>query len=215
MEIKVGSLVAVKLEARKKKCKSRKLNGFIGIVKAIRTIDVQGTPTSTAEVDFQCGVGVYSVSDLMDINKDTVRTFPSYRKMQEAHQQDINDFPITYMFGIKKDDEIKEDIALIGAGCFAECTSIFGCGDVIRKVDVKHYLCLSEKHRRERELLFKDEKKLYDAILSEMYNHEYGLTYSDSEVLSALGMTSKDLQTNKVLANVWDRASKECVRNSI
>lgn len=139
-----------------------------------------------------------------------LREFNTYREMEDAHQKDINDFPITYMFGHKSDEEIKEHLAKIGAKCLAECCSVFGCGDVVRKEDVPRLKELLNLHDAERKLFSESEEKLYEMILFEMNNHEYGYLRDPHDTLMALGKSYKDLETDEKFYKAWKKAEKKC-----
>lgn len=137
-----------------------------------------------------------------------LRTFASYTDLQVAHQNDMNEFPITYMFGHKSDEEIKEQLAKIGASDLSECCSVFGCGDVVRKADVPKLKELFALHDAERKLFADEEKNLTDMIESEMWNHEYGYTRDPYDTLAALGKSMEDLETDEKFARCWAKAQK-------
>ena len=129
-----------------------------------------------------------------------MREFSTLKELKDTHQKDINDFPITYMFGKPSNEEIKEQLAKIGAKSLAECCSVFGCGDVLRKADVprlKEILSLQDKERKH---FSKEEKNLVTMILDEMDNHEYGYTRDRYDTLMALGKTERDLKTDERFA---------------
>lgn len=137
-----------------------------------------------------------------------LRTFESYTDLQVAHQKDIDNFPITYMFGKKSDEEIKEQLTKIGAKKLSECCSVFGCGDVVRKVDVPKLKELFALHNVERKLFSEEEKNLTDMIESEMWNHEYAYTRDPYDTLSALGKTFEDFDKDEKFARCWAKAQK-------
>lgn len=136
-----------------------------------------------------------------------LREFKSYQEMLKKHQEDISNFPIVYMFGKKSDAEIKSELGKIGAKCMAECTSVFGCGDVIRKVDVPKLFSLLANNNKERNLFFVKEENLVEGIVYEMNNHEYAYSYDDGDVLDALGKAEEDFQS-PIFRNAWEKAKK-------
>lgn len=144
-----------------------------------------------------------------------LREFSSYKEMQEVHQKDIEAFPITYMFGTKSDEEIKEELSKIGAKCMAECVSVFGCGDIVRRVDVPKLKGLLNTHNQERFKLYEKDKLFEDAILYEMNNHEYSYTGDKGDTLEALGYTLKAYYNNERVREIWKKAEKRCYESSI
>lgn len=142
-----------------------------------------------------------------------LREFNTYREMEDAHQKDINDFPITYMFGRKTDEEIKEELAKIGAKSLDECCSVFGCGDVVRKADVPKLKELFTLQHRERRHFTENEKKLVEMIYYEMNNHEYGYTQDPHDTLMALGKSYSDLETDERFFKAWSKAEKQCFKD--
>lgn len=141
-----------------------------------------------------------------------IREFESYAEMVKAHQEDISKFPITYMFGRKSDEEIKEELKKIGATCMAECVSVMGCGDIMRRVDVPLWVKLCKVHSEERTFFMSNKKHLVDAIYSEMCNHEYSYTGDKEETLHALGKRCNDLE-NETFRKAWEEAEKKCFAN--
>lgn len=139
-----------------------------------------------------------------------LREYNSYNEMIKAHQKDISNFPIIYMFGRKTDDEMKVELSKIGAKCMAECVSVFGCGDVVRRIDVPKLMEILKNQGIERFHFYEDDNKLEDAILSEMNNHEYSYTGNSDDVLSALSLKSMDDRVRKI----WKRAEKKCLEGA-
>jgi len=138
------------------------------------------------------------------------RVFDSYIEMEKAHQEDVNKFPIVWMFGTKSDEELNERLSQIGAKHIHECVGIPG-GGVIRKADAKSLLEMLNKHERERKAFAKAEKNLYDMILTEMKNHEYGYTLEPEDTLLALGKTKDDLTGDSAFGKAWKKAEKACL----
>lgn len=140
-----------------------------------------------------------------------IRTFKTYAEMDATHQNDVNNFPIVWMFGRKTDDEILEEISKIGAKSLDECMSICG-GGVILKADEQKYDDMWKQHALEREAFTKSENNLFQMILSEMENHEYGYSRDPYDTLCAIGKTYKDLENDEAFRKAWKKAEKECFR---
>lgn len=138
-----------------------------------------------------------------------IREFATYSDMQAAHQKDVDNFPMSYSFGRKSDEELKEILGKIGATCLAECVSLYGAGDIMRKADVPKWKELCKQHAQERELFTQKEEKLVEMILSEMYNHEYGYTRDPGDTLSALGKTRAAFE-DELFNRAWKKAEQKC-----
>lgn len=140
-----------------------------------------------------------------------LRKFNSYKELVRTHQQDINDFPIIYLFGPQRSKaELDEKLKKINAKSLDECTSLYGAGDVMRKEDVPKYTELCRLHKKEKEEFCKNEKNLENMIYTEMCNHEYSYTEDPDDTLMTLGKSYEDLEDGTVFRIAWDKASKRC-----
>lgn len=140
-----------------------------------------------------------------------LREFKTYREMQQVHQEDMNNFPIIYLFGTQRSKaELDEKLKKIDATSLDDCCSIYGAGDVINKKDKQKYIDLCRVHKAERKLFAEDTKHLEDMIYTEMCNHEYSFTEDPEDTLTALGMKYEDLQMNSCLKVAWSKAAKRC-----
>ncbi len=141
-----------------------------------------------------------------------LRTFKTYTELEKVHQEDVNNFPMVWMFGSKTDAEILECISEIGAKSLDDCIGN-GCGGLILKVDKQKYDDMWERHRQEREVFTESEENLYQMILSEMNNHEYGYTRNPHDTLAALGKSFSDFETDEKFNLAWCRAQKQCYQD--
>lgn len=83
--------------------------------------------------------------------------------------------------GLKKINALKTDIVSIGYGGF------------IRKDKVREFNDMMKRQETERKQRRKDEKFLFDALVYELGNHEYCITYDATDALDALGLTKEDV----------------------
>ena len=137
-----------------------------------------------------------------------IREFTSYGEMKDAHQKDVNDFPMVFMFGKKSDEELKRILAKINATSLDECISVYGAGDVMNKADLPKWNELCKVHGEERKRFV--ENNLVQAILYEMENHEYSYTRDPEDTLMALGRTYEDLENDPLFNEAWAKAQKKC-----
>lgn len=139
-----------------------------------------------------------------------IRIFDSYGALQEAHQEDISNFPILWLFGKKGDAELAEAISKIGAKSVDELIGIGG-GGYIQKSKKDDFLTMMRKHTAERKEFSSNQNNLVELIFSEMCNHEYAYTQDPEDTLNALGKTYQDLQDPN-FKKAWKLAEKKCLK---
>lgn len=139
-----------------------------------------------------------------------MREFSSYREMSAVHQKDINEFPMIFLFGKHTDEELKVELARIGAKSIKECCSVFGAGDIINRKDKAKLLELLNQQHKEREHFAESENNLLQMILSEMNNHEYSYTRDPYDTLMALGRSMQDFDTDEKFSRAWAKAQITC-----
>lgn len=142
-----------------------------------------------------------------------IREFSSYQEMNEAHQKEIDEFPMIWLFASATEEEIQDALSKIGAKSLKECVGN-GCGGIILKADKERYIEMFKRHDKEREAFKQSEQGLYQMILSEMINHEYGYSQDPDDTLSALGKTEQDLETDSVFRKAWKQAEKRVLRSA-
>lgn len=57
-----------------------------------------------------------------------------YLDLKKKHEEELNAFPIAYAFS---DEQLKEALKKLGAESTKECVTVFGHGDIVKKVDAK------------------------------------------------------------------------------
>lgn len=140
-----------------------------------------------------------------------MREFKTYEEMEKVHQEDVNAFPIVYLFGKKTEEEIRASLSKIGAKTLKDCVGVWG-GGIIMKKEYSRYLNMFRQHQRERDHFFaSSEERMVQAILAEMYNHEYGYTHCPEDTLYALGKS--DL-SDKKFAAAWKKAERICFKKT-
>ena len=90
--------------------------------------------------------------------------------------------------------QLEEGMIKIGLtmGDVGLITSI-GMGGYIKKDKVKELNELFDRQEKERKDRLKDEKALIDALVYELGNHEYCITYDDRDTLESLGLKKEDI----------------------
>ena len=77
---------------------------------------------------------------------------------------------------------------------------------VYRKADTGKLKELFERQDKETKEAFKDDKILHDAIVYELANHEYCVTYDETDTLHALGIGRDKLMQDGRLADIFEKA---------
>jgi hypothetical protein len=113
----------------------------------------------------------------------------TYAQQKKRHQDEISSVEgLFWAFsnsqlgeGLNKLNATTKDIVSIGAGGF------------ILRTELQAFKDLLAKHGLERKELKKDIKKLFDALVYELRNHEYCVTYNPTDALDSLGLTKEDI----------------------
>ena len=110
-----------------------------------------------------------------------------YLDLKKKHQQEFEDFPIAYAFN---EQQMKEALEKLGA-TKEECVTVFGHGDIVKRIDAKALIALMRRHDEEMEQKLKDDADFAEAaFLYEMDNHEYAINWSaDEDVLAAFAIS--------------------------
>ena len=109
-----------------------------------------------------------------------------YLDLQKRHQKELEEFPIAYAFN---DKQLEEALVKLGA-TKEECVTVFGHGDIVKRVDAKRLIAMLEGHTKEvKDKLKSDVEFAEAAFLYEMDNHEYAINWSaDEDVLACFAI---------------------------
>ena len=115
-----------------------------------------------------------------------------YLDLKKRHEKEFAAFPIAYAFN---DKQLEEALTKLGA-TREECTTVFGHGDIVKRIDVKALLELLERHDAElKQKLADDPEFAYEAFLYEMNNHEYAINWTaDEDTLAAFNIDFEFIQ---------------------
>ena len=113
----------------------------------------------------------------------------TYTQQKKRHQDEISGFDgLFWAFG---NEQLKEGLAKVKAEV-KDIVSI-GAGGFILKTQVKAFTDCLKRHGQERKALKKDVKIFFDALVYELRNHEYCITYDPQDALDSLGITKEDV----------------------
>jgi hypothetical protein len=128
-----------------------------------------------------------------------------YLDLKKKHEKEVSDFPIAYAFN---NEQLEEALIKLGANK-KEVVTIFGHGDIVKKVDAKRFIQMLKNHSDEiQRKMLEDSEFAQAAFLYEMDNHEYAINYDgDEDVLSCFGWKLDELEDISLeLANAYERA---------
>lgn len=126
----------------------------------------------------------------------------AYEEMRNRHMKEIGEFPCFFAFN---DRQFEEGMAKLGVKDEKELYQGFA-GMIYRKEDAGKLKELLERQDREIIEAFKDDKIMHDAFVFELANHEYCVTYDESDALDALGISQSDLMKDGRLADIFAKA---------
>ena len=112
----------------------------------------------------------------------------TYYVFKSQVQEEFDDFPIAYAFS---DKQLKEGLEQLGVKDTSEVTGV-GSGGFIRKTDKQSFFDLLEKHSKRTEEFFFFFDNLKNALVYELANHEYCITYDASDAFDALGLEKNE-----------------------
>lgn len=116
-----------------------------------------------------------------------------YVEMQRRHQEEINNFPISFAFS---KDQVYGALKKIGASSLKECVTVFGTGDIVKKKDKTDLVNMLIGFTEELHEKMKNDKEFAEAAFEyEMDNHEYVINLDgDEDVLDSLVLTREELK---------------------
>lgn len=89
-----------------------------------------------------------------------------------------------------------------------------GSGGFILTTETENFLNIFKVKEEKMAEMFKNEEETKNAMRYELSNHEYSYTYDEEDALSALGLTTEEVEENEMFARALKRAKSECLRDS-
>lgn len=126
-----------------------------------------------------------------------------YRELIKKQMEEFNKFPIVFAFS---DEQFIEGLKELGLSeKDTDMITGIGNGGYIKKTDVKKYIKLHKRFKKEiKKAIHKDktgEIFVKDMFEEELANHEYGYTMGLDETLEALGITIEEINNSNKLKN--------------
>lgn len=128
-----------------------------------------------------------------------------YRELMDRHQKEFEAFPAFYAFNKEQFVEGKRKLGVV------EDSELYRgyAGMFYRKKDAETLRAMMRRFDEEKQEAFKDDKFFYDAVYSELANHEYCITYEDEETLDALGITMEELEKDQRMGKIYCKARQD------
>lgn len=118
----------------------------------------------------------------------------TYTGMKARHSKEFADFE--GVFFAFSNEQLKDGMLKLGLkeNEYSSLVSI-GAGGYILKTKRDEFKALFARQDQERKDLKKDEKKLIEALIYELGNHEYGYTGDATDAVESLGYTMETIPT--------------------
>ena len=140
-----------------------------------------------------------------------------YDILKSKHQERFNSLPIGFAFSNEQFEEMMQNWGLKPTQTDKICY-VFGKTGFARKADLPLIKETIRKNDDEMAAAIADDKDgtgfIRDMFVSEMFNHEYGLTLDISEVLSALGITAETVNSDVRFQNAFKLAHEYVLENT-
>ena len=134
-----------------------------------------------------------------------------YLELQKAHRKELEEFPIAYAFNGK---QLEEALEKLGA-TKEECVSVFGHGDIVKKENVKPFIEMLTRHKKEmQDKLIADPDFAEAAFLYEMDNHEYAINWDGDEDIYGCFNIDWDFIQKHGLQLAYNRARNKHMSNA-
>lgn len=142
----------------------------------------------------------------------------SYDELREIQQERFNNLPIGFAYSEKQFNEMMHRWGLDPDTDTDQICYVFGRLGFARKSDLPLIKATVKKEQEETEQAIASDRDgtgfIYDMFVSEMFNHEYGLTHNIDEVLEALGLTADQVNSDERFQSAMKMASEYVIENT-
>lgn len=131
-----------------------------------------------------------------------------YTELKQKHQKEIADFKgIIFAYTGR---QLETGLNILGLTIADKYSLVsLGFGGFILKTRLKKYAAMVKLHKIEMDSLFEDPESLLEALVYELENHEYCITFDESDALCALGLDVTDIRVQAVLPRARKIAMEE------
>lgn len=131
-----------------------------------------------------------------------------YIELKGQIQKEVSAFPMKFAFSEKQLEEGLKEL-----GVKREEVVSIGAGGFMRKTDREAFHVLFKKSNERMETALKDKAFMIDALIYELGNHEYCITYDPTDTLEALGLDIEGENVRECLKEarqIYLKSSEEC-----
>ena len=133
-----------------------------------------------------------------------------YASFRDKQQKEFNSFPSFFAFN---ETQLKEGMARLGVTDIKELYK--SAGMFYRKTDAEKLHAMLNRLDTEMREQFKDDAFLYDAFYYELSNHEFCITYDETEALDALGLTQEEVVQDTRMSKIFLKARGDYMANAV
>lgn len=136
----------------------------------------------------------------------------TYWQMKVRHQREVDALPIV---SATKLEDLKANMRDLGleAKEYEQLYRFGHLGSYYKREHVNNIFKTFERHEEEMKEAMKDEEFMIGAFKSELSDHEYGVSYDDTEAIRALGFTREDINNNAMLSKCLEIAKKDYMKS--
>lgn len=145
-----------------------------------------------------------------------------YKELKKRQKEEFDTLPLHAAFG---QEQINRKLQELGFSedhnadnYYGKHIVSLGFGVFILKKDLGLYNEMAARHEKERQEAISGDKTgmgfIKEMFVSELYDHEYGLTEDPTDTLLALGMTPQTLSDNPILMKGFQTACREVVKGT-
>lgn len=140
-----------------------------------------------------------------------------YRKLRDAHQKRFDDYSNANMFFAFSKSQFAEGMAKFGLDSeskddLKKVVSVGYGGYSLRSATKGLHELMAQLDRELHDWVTASEENAYDALLTELCNHEYIVTGDLSDGIYACGLTVDEINESPMLQRALHRAAREASR---
>ncbi|MCP4651544.1 MAG: hypothetical protein GY853_15890 [PVC group bacterium] len=121
----------------------------------------------------------------------------TYSELKNMTQKEVDEFPLRFAFNDEQFQELLNDFGIEMSEVKDKLVSLGYGGGFMRKTDVQSFNDMAIRHEKRLEDAKKDDSFLIDAIEYELGNHEYCITYDETDTVDVLDLDLEDLRVVK------------------
>jgi len=138
-----------------------------------------------------------------------VKKTDSYLRVKQRTQKQFDKFPMFFAFNNEQFEEGLKELKVKPG----ELLNI-GSGGFIRKKDRAKFTSMNSLQDRTHRRLLENKKYVYDMFRYELANHEYCITYDDTDTLESVGLTQNDINKSDLLRDQLEKAKKDYLKSA-